>query len=320
MVEIIRSFRALEHGEQQEEIACPLCGSTSDRLILKARDLLFGRPGEYRLAQCLSCNLKYVNPRPTRQALNRHYPDRYYEISIQDNAPSFIQPFIRAFSDGISKRRVAYLERVIGRIAPETEVLDVGCGTNLLLSYIKRARGCQGLGLDFNRMVVQYVRDQLKMPIVHGTLQTADFQAARFDLVTMMEYLEHEADPRAVLQKARLITRMNGHLALELPDSLGLPARILRSLWWNLDLPRHLVFFTPDTLRRILDECGFELLTVKRFTLPLYIGLSLGQVFGQRHWAKNWRWVPVLSTLLGAPFLPFQIALPEFIFAIARAK
>ncbi len=320
MVEIIRTFQATEHDENQEQIACPLCGSSSDRLVLEARDLLFARPGRYRLVQCEDCNLKYVNPRPTPEALNHHYPDQYYEIGIQDNAPSLLQPFIRAFSDGISKRRVGYLEGVVGRIARDARILDVGCGTNLLLNYIKRARGCEGVGLDFNPKVVQYVREKVNMPIVHGTLQDADFQQGQFDLVTMMEYLEHEPDSRSVLLQAHRVIRPNGHLALELPDIEGIPAKIFGSLWWNLDLPRHLIFYTPTTLRQMLAECGFELLIVKRFTLPLYIGLSLGQVLGQRHWAKNWRWVPVLSTVLGAPFLPLQFALPEFYFAIARAK
>ncbi len=320
MPQIRRTFESSEHGEMQEEIACPLCDSSSAKTVLMARDLIFARPGRYPLLRCEGCGLEYVNPRPTVEALPRHYPREYFGYGLPEDVPRYFRWFSRAFAYGISMRRLGYLEKVIGRLPTDISMLDVGCGVNHLLYWIKEERGFEGLGLDFNQEIVQYVKDELQMPIVHGTLQTADFRSGQFDLVTMMEYLEHELDPRDALQQARRITRNGGTLALELPYTLGPPARLFRSVWWNLDIPRHLTFFTPQTLGRMLDECGFELVNVKPFTFPFYVGMSLIQALGQRHWIKNRRSFPILSALLGAPFLFFQWLLPEFMFAVARAK
>jgi SAM-dependent methyltransferase len=320
MVQVRRTFDSEEHGEMQEEIACPLCGACSERLVLTARDLLFARPGRYRLVQCEACDLWYVNPRPTAEVLGRHYPDEYFGYRIVEDEPRLLRPFLRAFARGISRRRIGYLERVAGRIETDFAMLDVGCGVNHLLQYVKQQRGCEGLGLDFKEEIVRYVKQELHMPIVQGTLLTAGFEQGRFDLITMMEYLEHESDPAATLKEARRVIRDGGHLALELPCVSGLPARVFRSLWWNLDIPRHLVFFTPHTLGRMLEQCGFELLKVKTFTFPFYLGMSLVQALGQRHWASNQRVFPLVSALLGAPFLPLQFSLPEFMFAVTRAS
>jgi SAM-dependent methyltransferase len=139
-------------------------------------------------------------------------------------------------------------------------------------------------------------------------------------VMTLLEYIEHESDPRAVLSEARRVIRGGGHLAIEIPHPSGFVARTFGRYWWNLDVPRHLIFFDPDTLRKQLASCGFELLSVKPFTLPLYIGASVLQALGQRHWNKNKRWVPLVAGLLGLPFLPFQPLLPEFLFTVAKAK
>jgi SAM-dependent methyltransferase len=320
MPQILRTFHSAEHEEMQEQIACPLCGSTSGSPSLLARDLVFARPGRYALVRCGGCGLQYVNPRPTGEALGAHYPEDYFGYAIHEKESRLMRGVLGAFARGISLRRIGYLEKVTGRIAPETRVLDVGCGVNHLLYHLKQARGCEGLGLDFKTEIVAHVKERLGMPILCGTLQTAGLQPGRFDIVTMMEYLEHEPDPLAVLREARRVTRDDGYLALELPHLSGLPARVFGSLWWNLDIPRHLVFFTPETLKSALERTGFELLRIKTFTFPFYVGMSLVQALGQRNWARNRRLFPLLSAALGAPFLPFQFLLPEFYFAVARAR
>lgn len=316
----LRTFDSVEHGEQQEEIACPVCGGNQTERVLLARDLLFAQPGGYPLVRCVSCQMEYVSPRPTGAALGRHYPADYFGYSLHEDAPKFMQPFLRAMAQGISRRRLAYLERVTGKLTESAALLDVGCGVNRLLELIRAERGCIGTGLDFKPEIVAYVRDRLGMPIVQGSLLDAKLPAASYDVVFMMEYLEHELDPRAVLQEARRVTKLGGHIALELPHIAAWPGRLFGARWWNLDIPRHLMFFTPDTLRRMLAECGYELVRVEPFSLPLYVGMSMVQSAGLTHWRKHKNLYPLLSAVLALPMLPFTWAAPEFMFVVAKAR
>jgi SAM-dependent methyltransferase len=318
--EVLRAFESREHGEAQEEIACPLCGGREKSAVLVARDLLFAQPGSYPLQRCSACAMEFVSPRPTGAALGRHYPSDYFGYSLHEDAPRFMQPFLRAFARGISLRRLRYLEATAGRIEQGQALLDVGCGVNRLLECIRDERGVTGTGLDFKPEIVAYVRDRLQMPIVQGELTSAGFPEGSFDVVLMMEYLEHELDPRGTLEEARRVTKTGGYLALELPHIEAWPGRRFGRFWWNLDIPRHLMFFTPSTLEKMLAQCGYELLAVTPFTLPLYAGMSLVQVLGLRHWRKQKTLYPLLSTLLALPLLPFQALMPEFLFAVARAK
>ncbi|MFW5924716.1 MAG: class I SAM-dependent methyltransferase [Myxococcota bacterium] len=320
MTAIVRQFTSLAHQEILEEVACPLCGAHDDSPAMVARDRLFGRPGAYPLVRCDACAMLYVNPRPTPDALGAHYPDDYFAYALPTDMPKAFRPLLQWLTRGISLQRIRYLEKAMGRIPSDASIVDVGCGINSLLWWIRRLRGAEGIGVDFKQEVVDWVRAELGMRVERGTLKEVAFEPASVDVVTMTEYLEHEPNPRDVLDEARRVLKPGGHLAIEIPDPTGWPARTFGSAWWNLDVPRHLVFFEPSTLERMLDQCGFDLVRVQRFGLPFYVGTSLYQALGLRYSPRYHGLFLLLSGLLGAPFAPFTPLVPEFLFAVARAR
>ena len=317
---VLRNLVDPENDERQEEIACPLCGKEEREVRFQGSDIVFHRKGKYNVVRCKSCDLQYVNPRPTFASLGAHYPDNYFcYVPPEEGFPLF-RPILRWFLTGIQRRRIAFLERTAGRLKPETRVLDVGCGMNDLLYSMKQTRGCVGTGLDFKEEMVAYVRDRLKMPVINGTLSTSGIAENSLDVVTMMEYLEHEPDPRKTLEEARRVMKKGAHLAIEVPDITGWPARRFREKWWNLDTPRHLVYFTPTTLSQMLDQCGFEMVRVDPFTVPLYIGSSILLSLGFTFKIEDTFVGRFLAAILGFPLVPFLKWLPEFMFVVARAK
>jgi SAM-dependent methyltransferase len=212
------------------------------------------------------------------------------------------------------------IEKVLGRFTPEMQVVDVGCGMNHLLAAIKRERGCEGIGVDFKAEVAAYVRDVRKMPVVQGTLHDGHFADGRFDLVTMNEYLEHEPNPRRVLAEARRITKPGGHIWIEVPLTDCLPAKLFGSRWSQVDVPRHLVHFTRETITKMLESSGYKVVHIGSFQIPLMIGMSVLQSFGATR-VGNLGLAHSVLVFLSA--LPFQLAYPwldEFMCVAARAE
>jgi SAM-dependent methyltransferase len=307
-------------AEALERIVCPSCGAQASTRVLYGRDRLFGREGWYPVVQCAECSLRYLNPRPTELALREHYPRDYLPVRSPDAMSPFMRWLTRAMVAARWKVYLRMVENVIGAISPSARVVDVGCGLNDFLVHLERVRGCRGTGVDIDREVAAYIRDRLSMPVAHGTLRGAHLDAASFDLVTMNEYLEHEPDPLETLIEARRIAKKGAHLVVEVPHSSGLPARLFGSCWSQLDVPRHLIFYSPEALRAMLSRAGFRLLHVKPFGAPFSIGISLLQTLGFTRLGRLNALDTILLIMAGLPFLPFVPLLPEFMLCVAQAE
>jgi SAM-dependent methyltransferase len=95
-----------------------------------------------------------------------------------------------------------------------------------------------------------------------------------FDMASLLHVLEHVPDPRATLTEARRVLAPGGVLLLALPNVDCLEARLFGRDWYPLDLPRHYWGFTPHTLVRLVEECGFAGRSLRYFPF-LYAPQSL---------------------------------------------
>ena len=308
------------HREEQERTLCPLCGSDDERLVFELGDTMFHQPGEYRLVECEQCSMRYLNPRPTMAALVRHYPDDYLCYTNFENEHWLLRWAFNRLQQDQAKRRVRQIERVTGRLAAGTRVLDVGCGRGEFMARLQRERSCRCTGIDINQAVLEKVHDELGIGVVQGTLAQAQCATASFDLVAMTEYLEHEPRPRKALEEAQRVVKPAGFLAIEVPDITGPPGRWFGDHWWQLDAPRHVTFFSPHTLTLMLQECGFEVLRVKRYGLLMSVGYSLLQAMGFHYFGSNKLAYLTLSAVLGLPSLPLLPLLPDFMMVVARSR
>jgi SAM-dependent methyltransferase len=305
--------------EPQEEVACPMCGERSNKLVLYGRDRLFAKPGRYRIVSCTNCELRYLSPRPTLEALGTHYPSDYFIYQKPEDLPSWTRSMAHKFTSLRWRESLERLERVTGRLSPDAKVLDVGCGLNDYLVTLKALRGIEGIGVDFKPELAAYAREHLNMTVHAGTLQDAGFADGEFDVIAMNEYLEHEPNPRETLREARRITAKGGYLTIEVPCVESLPARVFGSCWSQVDAPRHLIHFTEKTLTEMLRRNGWELVHTQTFGIPYVIGFSVLQALGFRHLGRLTAWERALAMLVSLPFILVFPLVNEFRFAVARA-
>ena len=219
---------------------CAICGSVApQRVVRDVRDYLTG--DQFAIAQCPACGFARTEPVPG--SLDRYYPDRYRRFN--------------AIAAAILRR--IYLRRVDGWLArlPRTgDALEIGSGTGWMLGAL-RARGWRAVGSERSLETAAIARDASGAPMFVGDI-AAVRAAPVLDLVIMFHVLEHLADPVAALHAVAARLRPGGTLVLGIPNVGSWQARFAGRRWMHLDVPRHLVHFTPRAIALALEGSGFR--------------------------------------------------------------
>ena len=122
----------------------------------------------------------------------------------------------------VHHKRVRIYRRVLQKLAElspqKGRLLDVGCAKGVFLDVARR-EGWQPIGLEISSFASQYARDNFGLEVFTGTLEEAPWLDASFDVITMLDVIEHSTDPSHVLLQARRLLRAGGILVIEMPNA-----------------------------------------------------------------------------------------------------
>jgi SAM-dependent methyltransferase len=220
---------------------CPVCGSLNYTSIYDhARDpITFD---SFRVVECSACKAAYTSPRPV--SLDRYYPREYRAFG------AVVLQVLSALY-GLRVSRWA-------RMKPKgSSVLEVGCGPGLMLAAFRR-RGWRVAGIERNEAAAETARQTLGANTIATSLE--DLPAhSRFDLIVLFQVLEHMDEPVSLLRECVKKLAPGGRLIANVPNFASWQSRFAGSKWMHLDVPRHIVHYTPETLTETLDRAGLTL-------------------------------------------------------------
>jgi SAM-dependent methyltransferase len=232
---------------------CAICGRL-DAIEPYFAEGSRGRSDLPWVVRCSRCELVFAHPQPTDEELGKIYDDEYYEQFgfAGRRVPAGLVFTKQATYASLLERAEAHL--------PESarSLLDVGCGLGFSL-LAASARGWTATGID-----PLAPADASLVPgrtMVRGTLEGAGF-SERFDLVTLVDAIEHVRDPSGTIAAAKRALKPGGLLVLATNDVASLGAKLLESRWPHFHRA-HLWFFTPSSLSRIAEKEGLEVVEVR---------------------------------------------------------
>jgi len=169
----------------------------------------------------------------------------------------------------IAKRRLAldWLERY-GPPPGGLRLLDIGGACSLIPKELERWGEVQVIEVDAD--TVQFARDKLGLDVREGRFPDDVPVQAAFDVVTMLDVLEHIEDDEASLRAAGRLLKPDGLLLVTVPA--------LRWLWSDHDIVlHHHRRYTRGELVAKLEAAEF---TVER--VSYYTGLLLPALVAER--------------------------------------
>lgn len=256
-----RSSHILEHP------SCPLCGGTESRPVLEAGEnwICDGYAGDLRFSvvRCAHCRACFTSPR---------FPEPLKHLAFSGSYP-FYERARRACHPPGSSAMIAFNPRIqqILRAHPAPgSILDIGMGDGAFLAAMQQ-HGWDVYGIDIEPSVVAYAHACLGIEYCKvADVENDPLPVGSFDCITLWGMLQLTYRPGELLAKLRTIISPEGILAIGLSNFNSAGARIFRSHWYGLGLPRHLIHFDPASLKILLDQSGFEIIEVS-FDTPDWI-------------------------------------------------
>lgn len=255
-------------GEPLVEIPCDLCGKQADHAYGIPADAQ--RPdaeGKWDLRWCENCSYGFLWPRPEAREVPEFYAIQDYYTHSPDGGwapiPKSLLDRARIHLAWRRDRGVPMdhegLRANFGQEAPT--LCEIGCGSGADLEAFARV-GFVPLGVDPDA-AARSAASERNQHAVDGTLEDLPPELAerQFDLVLLSHVLEHGLDIHKAIAGLRNLIAPGGLLVVEVPNHSSLGYQRAKASWAFTDAPRHLNFFTPESLESALCSHGFEVVT-----------------------------------------------------------
>jgi SAM-dependent methyltransferase len=232
-----------------DRVCCPLCGP---------RDAHFQwRENGYEGHLC-SCGLMYISPQPSSDVIDLTFDGH-----------------LRSYYARPARMKLRWLSRS----HPVGTLVEVGCGDGDFLEAAIEYGYTVG-AIEAHPERATQVAKRLGIRVEAAFVEGCQWPKESCDIVYHCDLLSHFPDPHLALRQMCSLLRPGGILFFEVGIVAEISPRWYR-LMTRLGMPEHRWFYSERSLRRVLSQCGLNILRLKRFGLaPSFLLSRLGRTIG----------------------------------------
>jgi SAM-dependent methyltransferase len=248
--------------------------------VLEVRENMFGLNADFDYSVCADCGSLALISVPADMAI--YYPTNYYSVDLDperalgaQGVRQFAQVVIGSVLWGrglvsstatavVPRRQLRTLVSVLRSIrraglvnGRQTRVLDVGCGSGMLVFALGLAGVKDVTGVD------PFLPGERNLS-TGGCLRRQDLSEVegRYDLIMFHHSFEHLPDPEASLRAALGLLTPGGRVLIRMPTPSGKAFETYGAAWVQLDAPRHLVVLSRPGVDSLCERVGAEVVSV----------------------------------------------------------
>ncbi|HEY9141582.1 MAG TPA: class I SAM-dependent methyltransferase [Bryobacteraceae bacterium] len=146
-----------------------------------------------------------------------------------------------------------------------SKVLDLGCSTGIRAAWLREHRKCWVAGVEIDKAMAALARERCDslQEVDLDDLPLLPYPQSHFDVLVFGDVLEHLKNPERVLVHLLQYLGPDGIAVISLPTFayFGVRLRVLlgrfRYADWGILDRTHLHFYTRQTAREMVEQCGF---------------------------------------------------------------
>lgn len=236
-----------------EDARCPICENSYNVPVLTGHSMDNLLEQAFHVTRCSNCGLLITDPRPAPSSIGIFYEGGFYEKEEGQLKKTVVNPVMNV----LHKFRFRHVKKV----SPKGRLLDVGCGKGKFVNTVA-GQGWEAWGIEPSKRSLSYAKSEGGARIYGGRFEDVELPEKYFDVITMWHTLEHFYDPVQTLRQAGEKLKDNGYIVIRVPNSDSWDFRIGKEKWFHLDLPRHLYHFTPETMKKLLEKAGYQVVSM----------------------------------------------------------
>jgi len=237
---------------------CLVCESKDAQVIETTGTMMDDSNETWHFLQCANCKMVYLSPRVKPEYLDTYYTEAYLPYR-GSKAWGKYADLVEGDQQKIDQKRLKLVQDHLPDSA--TSILDIGCGKPTFLKLVQEKTELKTTGIDFSDHGWKGIAAYQDIDLHVATPQNIPDHIAA-DVITMWHYLEHDYQPRKTLRSLHESQKDNATLIIEVPNYDSYTRKKFGKHWSGYHTPRHTGLYTPETIQKLLNTTGWEVVNI----------------------------------------------------------
>ena len=237
-------------SDDRAPVNCPACDAKGSYTFTKHG---------FAYEECEACQTLFVSPRPPAAAFARYYQE---SDSVRYWASTFYKATAEARREKLWKPKAAMIQQLVLRFASlEHRLVDIGGGYGIFAEEYERISGQRVLVIEPGPELASVCREK-RLDVLEAFME--DVSPSQLGdpprAFVSFELFEHLHDPRAFLRHVYDLMRPGDLFLFTTLSGTGVDIQALWEDSKSVSPPHHLNFLNPKSIRRLLEDVGYDVL------------------------------------------------------------